>query len=348
MGQAGLFSVSRIATILCRRGRAPAFRGLGGVIVGYSARSGGAVLAAKPAAHVWWIDDLGRWNSIQDLGCNRDPILDSKLGAQMMYCFYGMVRIEEGCPYLVCSWDVRCVCWGALEAAASYLCKAGRPVKLRFYFGGWQEERFSDARLACQRLMASRLYARTEPLPGPCIMQRPLAEARATQGAVSKLLHLMEASQGRFTPALHQTLQDHRLLRRLVLLEEDARQGRLIVKYIGHQSVLARFYGEQWAEEALGKPLEQLHLSINPLRSLLKGYRSVLETGDARFDHVRLPLAIRSEELHWIGYKRLIVPYSLETGGRGVMSLSKLSRSLALPFMGWLLDGPAYCKQRAA
>src|SRR5690606_39071734 len=30
VGQAGLFSVSRIATILCRRGRAPAFRGLGG------------------------------------------------------------------------------------------------------------------------------------------------------------------------------------------------------------------------------------------------------------------------------------------------------------------------------
>lgn len=266
----------------------------------------------------------------------------------MMYRFYGMVRLDETPQRLSCSWDVRNACPGALEVAATFLRQAGRPVKLRLYFGGWQEEHFSDPELAAQRLETSLAYARAEPLLRPCIVRRPLSEARDARRPYGKLLRRLEASGGILTPRLQRTLRDCGLLRRLVLFEECEPGGALILSHVGEHSALARFYGLRWAREAVNQPFEQEPFAMGHLRSISDAYRDTLESGEARFDHIRAPFARGTEDLHWLSYKRLLAPHLLSDGGRGLMLLSDFSRSVEIPFMGWLADGPAYPQQQAA
>src|SRR5690625_3728828 len=234
----------------------------------------------------------------------------------MMYRYYGMVRLEERGRRLACDWDVRAACPGALETAGRYLRRAGRPVILRFYFGGWQEEYFDNPEIACQRMATSSVYAQAEPLLRPSVLRRPISEARDARRPYGKLLRTLEAADGRLTPELQQTLEARGLFRRLVLLEEQAIKGPLIMRHIGEHSGLARFYGPKWRQEALGQPFEQVPFAIEHQYSLFDVYRRTLERREARFDHVRFPVAAGSEELRWISCERLLAPYSLADGRR--------------------------------
>src|SRR5699024_7813421 len=101
--------------------------------------------------HTWWIDDLGRWNQLEAQSRNQRKIIESDFGGEMMYRFYGMVRMAERRQQLECRWDVKRAFPDALEGAAVYLRQAGLPVKLCFYFGAWQSEYFSDPEMAYQR-----------------------------------------------------------------------------------------------------------------------------------------------------------------------------------------------------
>jgi len=314
---------------------------LGGHIVGTSAQSKRVSAAGRRDLQTWWIDELGRWNRIDGISRRDDRILDSGLGSEMMYRFYGMVRLVESRQGLVCSWDVKQAWPGALEAAASYLRLAGRPVKLHFYFGGWHEEQFADPEVAYQRLQATRRYAQAEPLQRPHAVRRPLTEARDARRPYGKLLRALEASGGILTRRLQQSLGVNGLMRRIVLIEECEPGGSLLLRHVGEDSALARFYGHRWARDAVNRPFELQPFAAGHLRSLAVAYRTTLEEGEARFDHVRAPIARGAEELRWISYKRLLAPHLLPDGQRGLMLLSDFSRSVAVPFMGWLAEGPA-------
>ncbi len=319
-----------------------------GVILGSSARSKRVATTSKRDLLTWWIDDLGRWNRIDGLCRSEDRILDSSLGGQMMYRFYGMVRLEEAPHRLACHWDVKHAYAGALDVAGSYLRQAGLPVKLHLYFGGWQEELYADPELAYQRLESCRAYAQAEPFTRPLVVRRPLIEARDARRPYGKLLRALEASGGIVTPQLLHSFRCNGLLRRLVLFEESRLGGSLLIRHIGPHSTLARFYGAHWAKDARNRCFEQEVSALGHRPSDAAAYRTTLESGEARFDHIRAPLARGAEELRWISYKRLLVPHLFPNGKRGLMLLSDFSRSVAVPFMGWLPEGPTNRDLRAA
>lgn len=305
--------------------------------------SGEVEQAEEPAGRqssgsgVWWIDELGRWNRLDPRSPRaheRGEIPDNAFCNDLMYRFYGMLRVEIGGSGLLLSWDVKHARERALDAALDFLRSARASATLRFYFGGWDQEVYRRGEEAAARLEWTRAFADVTPMTSTSVRPRPLSELAARKDAFGVLTRAFEASGGVLTAELRRFLEEQHLAEELVLFEPDTAQGELVYTHIGSASPIADLYGSDWVSGVIGRRYDEDPCIAGSTRSLWEPYEQVVQQGEARFDHVRTLVAMEDREGTWVPYERLLYPYRLPDRRVGLALLSRRTPKIAIPFMG--------------
>lgn len=309
----------------------------GGEVSGVLKQAAHGYGVPAPSAGTWWIDDIGRWHLLDPTSPRapeRSQIPDNALCNDLMYRFYGMLRVENDKRNVRLSWDVTHVCTRAMEVACDFLKRLRAPVTLRFFFGGWTEESYRDAAEAEARLRWTRAYAGVSPILRTAVRNRPLSEIRGRHDPFGLLLHSFQVSGGLLTPDLHNYLDRQRLTDELVLFETSSESGDLLFKHIGSASVLALLYGQDWSADAIGRRYDATPCTSDATRVLSGSYMSVIDSGTPRYDHVRALVEQESQEGCWVPYQRLLYPYRLPDQRKGILLFSRLTQAISIPFMG--------------
>lgn len=304
---------------------------------GEARRAGEAADARTPNAGVWWIDELGRWNLLDPRSPHaheRGSIPDSVFCNDLMYRFYGMLKVEIGQQGVLLSWDVKHARDRALDAALDFVRNARARVTLRFYFGGWDQEDYRRAEEAAARLEWTRAFADVTPMTRTAVRTRPFSEITARQDAFGVLTRAFQDSGGILTPELRRFLAERHLADELVLFEPEATQGELVYAHIGGSSPIADLYGSDWVSGVIGRRYDEDPCVAGSTRALWEPYEQVVKCGEARFDHVRTLVTMEDREGTWVPYERLLHPYRLADGRAGLALLSRRTPKIAIPFMG--------------
>lgn len=304
---------------------------------GEASRAGLATSSQASDAGVWWIDELGRWNPLDPLSPRaheRGSIPDTVVCNDLMYRFYGMLRVEVGRSGVLLCWDVKHARDRALDAALDFVRSAQARVTLRFYFGGWDQEVYRRAEEAAARLEWTRAFADVTPMTRTAVRPRPLSELAARRDVFGLLTSALEASGGVLTPELRRFLEERRIADELVLFEPDAGQGDLVYAHVGATSPVAELYGRPWAAGVIGRRYHEDPCVAGSTRALWEPYEEVVQRGEARFDHVRTLVTMEDREGTWVPYERLLYPYALPDRRVGLALLSRRTPKIAIPFMG--------------
>lgn len=282
---------------------------------------------------LWWIDDTGRWNAIDQTAAG--PYATNPIGAtlehqQIAYRHLGMAKVRVRANTCELAWDVKHVDEGTFSALMDFLGrqpKIGR-IQLNFYFGAWQREVWHDSRPAWNRLSETAMFREVTPFQGVTIRNVTVDDSSATARTVRRVYQTWERSRGRGHDGGDMTSLQGQLLK----FRPRESDGRLYFTEVGRKSALARVLGPEWATSALGKPYDRGQADHAYEDRVTAGYATVMETGEPRIDQIRAVIRPERNEPVWASYQRLLMRSTDADGSPCLACFSYLTQDLSIPF----------------
>lgn len=257
-----------------------------------------------------WIDDAGDFHRV--VTCSNDPHANDPFdkwlgGNQVAFSRLGLVRLDRTATRYVLSWNVSDVNEQALAEAVAFLIGkwAERPVDLRYFYAGWNIERWSSGVAAAKRILSLAAMKKTTPFP--FIRTEPHA-IRKVEDAAPLIRAAMRAwrdsgGQGSINDnmfgGVRSFLQTYRVRK-----NDDA----ILFDHVGRNSMISQILGERWRQNVPGTLFNRSHTDHEFEDGVCQPYYDVLDKGEPVYDHVRALLVQEGVDPYWISYQRLIMP----------------------------------------
>jgi len=216
------------------------------------------------------------------------------------YFDQGGIRLTVGPNGTEIRWLTQSRCISSLFAVLEWLPQAALPIVLRYYASGWFEEFHNCPAKASKRIEA--IISRCDRhFPNRTFIQE--VEFSDTLVA-AQLMDIYRRPE---------TAEDYS-----VECEYSPNRDRFAVERIGALSPIAKFYG--------------IYTNSYPCTvssygdKVSAGYRSVLNSGRARVDHVLAAFRLPDNQVHWVPYHRLIMPVLGAGKSNRVQVVSKISK----------------------
>lgn len=250
-----------------------------------------------------------------------------------------MVRFRAGTHALSVEWDVQQADPTALAQVCSYLSELSLseqphpcPVTLSCFFGGWFRETLPDPGAAARRMLQIEHYRGAEPFTFPLLRQVALDDLAGSSAVIRQgLAAYRSARNGTGGLAV---LEQAGVLDRTLVFAPSGPTRSLIYRHVGHRAPMSQHFGIEVTRSLIGRFHMHDPYPVPHSRHVSAGYAEVLESGQPRLDHIRMPLPVEGGETTWRSYERLLFPVSESGGGTLLISLCHFNDQIRVPFMG--------------
>ena len=290
----------------------------------------------------WWLYDDGSLrcyrffandDSEREQFAPGDPYPPGSPVASAMMCHYGMVRLERIRRGVRIEWDVCTVDPTALSILKAWLkIRIKVPeIRLRFYYGGWATETYTDSEAALRRVdqlsdyrgsTPSGLIACTDQGVTDLNEAKPLLRA-AYQRWTESRTDALELFDSPFREIAPHTLS----------LSEDNTPGNLFYRKVGSQAYIVSYLGREWARDVVGTLSTRGHVDVEFENVVAEPYFEALRTGEPHYGHVRALFDGCGQDPAWVSYQRLVLPYHTPRGQRAVAIAVIPDQNVAIPFL---------------
>jgi hypothetical protein len=213
----------------------------------------------------------------------------------------GMAKVSVGPEGTEIKWSVFSPNWATMFNILESIEYFPAPFKLRYFLMGWFEEDVDSAEEARDRI--STIVAKSD--------------IHLTQRT---FVREADPSRRDIPPLLRNALKDRTVLPDFSIdcvLDEVHKRFR--VGRIGSETPIAKVYGFHPVSYPCINGLSYDYL-------VSEAYGKVVATGQPHYDHVIAAMTTPDGSVVWFPYQRVILPYSLPDGRRGVSVVSQVAR----------------------
>lgn len=213
----------------------------------------------------------------------------------------GLVRLTTSDHGTEIKWSVLSPCNASLFAAIFALDFAKGPFVLRFYVSGWFEEFHNDNKSAKQRI--EEIIARGD-----------------RHFTCSTVVKDFEFNGAPLSPLFENCVRDQDGAKDYAVecvFENFTQQFH--VEKIGTKSAINRVYGSFLSSF----PCQS---SSSYSQTVSKAYTEVLENGQPRYDQILAAMRMPNNDIRWVPYCRLVMPYKKPHHKPAVLVVSEISQ----------------------
>ncbi len=282
----------------------------------------------------WWVDDEGAWNfwgierPIDPEGRERAEQAFRRIALHRL----GMIQVTLRPGTALVEFDLHRVDDTALDSAADFLASAAYPgpVELRFFHRAWNMERYPEGTVAARRIQEVRGFRSVVFANTVTSLNQSLSAESAVTSPLRSALRLVEDRTSKLT--LHDCAD---LVPHLNIFRPDTQLGsaKWVSLFAGNRSGSAWVFGQNWAQEARGRPYRIDEPGRQYSFSVMKAYARVLDTGEPQLDHIRAIIRRPGKDPLWVPYERLLFRAAIEDGEPVLCCLSAITQDIAIPFM---------------
>jgi hypothetical protein len=282
----------------------------------------------------WWVDDEGAWNF---WGLDRPIDPDSRRSTEAAFRRLalhrlGMVQVSFLPARALIEFDLQRVDNTALDATVEFFSTTAwlNRVELRFFHQAWNIERHCCSAAVVRRITGVRNFSNVVMASTATTLTQPLSTRFA---ADSLLLPAMRRADDRgFKLTLRECAES---IPHLMIYRPDDRlgDGHWHTVHAGRQSACAQVFGQDWIDEARGRPYRVEEPGRRYSLSVMKAYAGVLDSGEPRLDHIRGIMRRPGKDPLWVPYQRLLFRATAENGEPLLCCLSDITQDIAIPFM---------------
>lgn len=215
-----------------------------------------------------------------------------------------VIGVFFGAASLELTFDVDAVDPASLDGVRDFLDAGGWQgrVELEFYKSGWAKESFRSAAAALARIAQIMAY-RHLPLVTRTVIRR--MDWDTFQSAPPLLRSCREIwHENPCLTALHRA----NLGRRLMVIAADV-GGHPRIQRIGRHSAIARYFGEAWRRQALGRPVGASLPDRGYDRETARSVLQAVGSGESRYDLILASIERPLLGREWAAYHRLQIPF---------------------------------------